>query len=250
MTGWLVCPQQRVCPKLRLVCFPYAGGSAWMFRPWASQLPESVEVLAVEPPGRGKRLAEPALTHLSDIVQALGPQLLPYLNVPFAVFGHSMGALVAFEVCRWLRRSAQIVPVHFWAAAARAPHLAVQPPLMHTLDDEAFINRLKRYQGTPTSVLNNAELMSLVLPTLRADFTVLETYTHQPGEPFPFPITGVWGESDPIVSKADVALWQTHTSEFALQAIAGHHFFIHQLSFTNVLTPTLQSLLTSNEADS
>ncbi|MBE9064277.1 alpha/beta fold hydrolase [cf. Phormidesmis sp. LEGE 11477] len=247
MTNWLVCSQRRVRPQLRLFCFPYAGGSAWMFRSWASQLPESIEIIAVELPGRGKRLAEPALTDLAAIVQALGPQLLPHLNVPFAVFGHSMGALVAFETCQWLRRSAQITPVHFWAAAARAPHLAVQPPLMHTLDDDAFINRLKQYKGTPTSVLNNTELMALMVPTLRADFAVLETYTYQSSTPFPFPITGLWGESDAIVSKTDVAAWQTHTPNFILQAIAGHHFFIHQSSFANTLIPTLKPLLTFDE---
>jgi len=242
MTDWLVCPQQRVRPKLRLLCFPYAGGSAWMFRPWASQLSENVEILAVELPGRGKRLAEPALTDLPSIVQALGPQLLPHLNIPFAVFGHSMGALVAFEICQWLRRSAQITPVHFWASAARAPHLAVQPPLMHTLEDDAFINRLKQYKGTPTSVLNNIELMNLMLPTLRADFTVLETYVYRPSAPFIFPITGLWGESDKIVSQTDVAAWETHTPNFTLQAISGDHFFIHQSSFASTLIPTLKPL--------
>lgn len=236
MTNWLVCPQRRVRPRLRLFCFPYAGGSAWMFRSWASQLPESVEIFAVELPGRGKRLIEPALTDLPTIVQALGPQLLPYLDIPFAVFGHSMGALVAFELCQWLRRSAQITPIHFWASAARAPHLAVQPPLMHKLDDAAFINRLKCYQGTPTSVLNNTELMELMLPTLRADFAVVETYTYRHSAPFTFPITGFWGESDAIVSKAEVTAWQIHTPKFDLQAIAGHHFFIHQPAFINALT--------------
>ena len=159
MSNWLVRPQQQHNPKLRLFCFAYAGGSAWVFRPWAKQFPESIEVCAVELPGRGKRLTEPALTDLDAVIQAVGPQMLPLLDVPFAFFGHSMGALIAFELSRWLRNSTQLSPLHFWASAASAPHISVTPPLMHTLSKPDFIHRLKQYQGTPISVLNNAELM-------------------------------------------------------------------------------------------
>ncbi|MEO0884324.1 MAG: alpha/beta fold hydrolase [Cyanobacteria bacterium J06634_6] len=243
MSDWLICPQRQVRAKLRLFCFAYAGGSAWIFRPWAKQLPANVEVCAIELPGRGKRLVEPALTDLNDIIRSLGPQLLPLLDLPFACFGHSMGALIAFELCRWLRRTVQLSPAHVWVSAARAPQLSIPPPLMHQLPKQDFINRLKQYQGTPISVLNNLELMDLMLPTLRADFTVLETYAYQPRAPFTFPVTGFWGEQDSIVSQADVAAWQVHTTQFELAAIAGDHFFMQQPQFLPKLLPTLSELV-------
>ena len=110
MSDWLICPQRQVRAQLRLFCFAYAGGSAWIFRPWAKQLPANIEVYAIELPGRGKRLIEPALTDLDAIIQSLGPQILPLLDMPFAFFGHSMGVLIAFELCRWLRQTAQLSP--------------------------------------------------------------------------------------------------------------------------------------------
>jgi len=243
MDSWLVCPQRQVRPRLRLFCFAYAGGSAWIFRPWAKQLPATIEICAIELPGRGKRLMEPALTDLSELIQALGPQLLPQLNIPFAFFGHSMGALIAFELCRWLRQTVQLTPAHFWVSAARSPHLPIEPPLMHTLSDEDFVERLKSYQGTPTSVLNNTELMSLMLPTLRADFTLLETYRYQPRAPLNCPMTGLWGQQDPIVDRAGVAAWQVQATRFELEAIAGDHFFIQQPLFIQQLLPTLGALI-------
>ncbi|MEL6552537.1 MAG: alpha/beta fold hydrolase [Cyanobacteria bacterium J06621_11] len=242
MNNWLICLKQQPNPKLRLFCFAYAGGSAWSFRPWAKQVPESIEVCAIELPGRGKRLIEPALTDLEAIIQAVGPQMLPLSDVPFAFFGHSMGALIAFELSRWLRRSAQLSPLHFWASAARAPHLPIAPPQMHKLPKKQFIDRLKHYGGTPLSVLNNAELMELMLPTLKADFTLLETYHYQPQDPFDFPITGLWGTQDEVVSKAELAAWQVHVSDFQLAAIAGDHFFIQQQGFIQTLLPQLAEL--------
>lgn len=247
MDSWLVRPQPLQKPKLRLFCCAYAGGSGWIFRPWAQQLANSlktdIEICAIELPGRGKRLLEPAFTDLDEIVRVVGPQLTPLLDRPFAFFGHSMGALVAFELCRWLRRTLALKPLHFWASAARAPHLSSKLPPMHSLSEADFIERLKHYQGTPLSVLNNAELMNLMLPTLRADFTVIETYRYQPRAPFNFPITGLWGESDNIVSQTEVAAWQVHTSVFKLEAIAGDHFFIQQPLFVQTLLSALIELI-------
>jgi len=134
----------------------------------------------------------------------------------------------------------QLSPVHVWVSAARAPHLLVEPPLMHTLPDSAFIQRLQHYQGTPLSVLNNEELMNLMLPTLRADFTLLETYRYQPDAPFDFAMTGMWGQQDNIVSQADVAAWQVYAGQFSLAAIAGDHFFMQHPLFVQQLLPTLK----------
>ncbi|MEM9163675.1 MAG: alpha/beta fold hydrolase [Cyanobacteria bacterium P01_F01_bin.4] len=239
MSQWIVCPQPRSHPQLRLFCFAYAGGSAWVFRSWAEQLPVTLEVCAIELPGRGKRLSEPALTDIATLVRDLGPQLLPYLDRPFACFGHSLGALIAFELCQWLRRAVQLTPTHFWASAACAPHLLADRVPIHDLSEADFIAALRRYNGTPTSVLNNAELMALMLPTLRADFTLLETYQYQPRAPLTCPIMGLWGQQDPIVIQAEVDAWQVHTHQFSIEAIAGDHFFIQQPQFPQRLLPRL-----------
>ncbi|MEO0866946.1 MAG: alpha/beta fold hydrolase [Cyanobacteria bacterium J06642_11] len=225
------------------MCFAYAGGSAWIYRPWAQQLPDTVEVCAIELPGRGKRMAEAPLQTVTAIIETLGPELLPYLNLPFACFGHSLGALIAFELCCWLRRTVQLTPVHLWVSAAQAPQLPAEKAPIHTLADPDFINELKRYKGTPESILNNAEMMALVLPILRADFTVLETYQHQPGAPLSCPITGFWGQQDTIVNQAQVAAWNIHSQKFSLQAIDGDHFFLQQSSFLTHLLPVLPNRL-------
>jgi medium-chain acyl-[acyl-carrier-protein] hydrolase len=243
MNSWLVYPQQQARPQLRLFCFAYAGGSAWVFRHWAQQLPTTVEVCAIELPGRGKRLTEPALSNLTELIQTLGPQLLPSLNLPFAFFGHSMGALIAFELCQWLRQTVQLTPSHVWVSAARAPHLPIALPLMHTLPEADFIDRLKSYQGTPTSVLSNGELMSLILPMLRADFTLLETYCYQPKAPLNCPMTGLWGQQDTLVTEAEVAEWRQHASQFSLESVSGDHFFMQQPLFVNKLLSTLAELV-------
>lgn len=210
-----------------------------MFRTWAKQLPETVEVYAIELPGRGKRITEAPLKRVTSIIEKLGPEVLPYLNLPFACFGHSLGALIAFELCRWLRHSVQLTPLHLWVSAAQAPHLPAERTLMHTLPDAAFIDELKRYKGTPENILNNAEMMALVLPILRADFTVLETYKYQPGMPLTCPVTGFWGRQDTIVSQEQVAAWAIHSQNFSLEAIDGDHFFVQQPLFATKLLPAL-----------
>lgn len=243
MSSWIVCPRPRSQPKLRLFCFAYAGGSAWIFRTWAQQLPDSIEVCAIELPGRGKRMAEPTIKSVTSIIENLGPELLPYLNLPFACFGHSLGALVAFEICRWLRHSVQLTPCHIWVSAAQAPQLPAEKAPIHTLPDTDFINELKHYKGTPESILNNAEMMALVLPIIRADFTVLETYQYQPSALLTCPITGFWGQQDTIVNEVQVAAWNIHTQDFCLKAIDGDHFFLQQPSFPRKLLPALTNLL-------
>ncbi|MEM9482415.1 MAG: alpha/beta fold hydrolase [Cyanobacteria bacterium P01_F01_bin.116] len=243
MNNWIICPQPRPHAKIKLVCFAYAGGSGWIFRNWAEHFPDTVEVCAIELPGRGRRISEPVLTGITPLIHTLGPELLPSLNSPFVCFGHSLGALVAFELCRWLRHVAQLTPLQIWASAARAPHLSAETPPIHGLPEPAFINELRRYQGTPASVLNNTELMALMLPALRADFSILETYQYQPGPKLSCPIIGFWGQQDTIVSKNEVLAWQIHTDSFSMEEIHGDHFFMHQPTFLQKLGQNMADLL-------
>ncbi len=239
MSKWIVCPYPRSHPKLRLLCFTYAGGAAWTFRDWAAQLPNSVEVCAIELPGRGKRLRETNIDNLNTLTQALGPEILPYLHIPFACFGHSLGGLIAFEVCNWLRQQANLTPDHLWFSAAPAPQRAHERVPISDLPDQDFIHALQRYGGTPDSLLDNTELMAMALPILRADFALLETYQYKSVAPFQCPITAFWGVRDKTVDKHQIMDWQSHTNDFSLEAVDGEHFFMRQPAFPKRLLPQI-----------
>lgn len=232
MKPWLSCPHSRPQAALRLFCFPYAGGSgASIYRHWGQKLPDGVEVYSVELPGHGSRLTELPLTNLNLIVTTLAEMMQPLLDKPLACFGHSLGGLLAFEVIQHLRRTQQVVPQHLWVAAARAPHLPNEKPMIHALPDADFVTEIRRYNGTPAEILNNSEFMSLLLPALRADFALLETYRYQPCVPLPCPITAFWGDADTTISPEAIAAWKQQTNQtFRLQRFPGDHFFVHQLA--------------------
>ncbi|MGD1861541.1 MAG: thioesterase II family protein [Leptolyngbyaceae cyanobacterium] len=239
-TPWLSVPRPRPQASCRLFCFPYAGGAARIYQSWATALPSTVELCAVELPGHGKRLAEIPTANLNRLLPALEAALRPLLDKPCIFFGHSLGGLIAFELTRSLQRQPQSSPQALWIAAARAPHLPLNEPLMHTLPNADFITELRRYSGTPNEVLNNAELMALLLPMLRADFALLETYHYQAQTPLTCPIVAFWGEQDAIVSLEEIKPWQLHTDRsFALEKVAGDHFFINR---PQILAPIIQKL--------
>lgn len=214
--------------SLRLFCFPYAGGSAAGFRGWQDAFPPSIQVLPVQLPGRGERLGEPAFKHLPDMIQVLGPALSPFFNKPFAFFGHSMGALISLELTRWLRRTGGPRPVHLFISGRRAPQLPDDEPLSYNLPEPEFIERLRQLNGTPQEVLNHPELMQLMVPLLRSDFSVCETYQYQSEPPFDIPITAFGGIDDVEVSRARLEPWQAlTTAAFSLHTLPGDHFFVN-----------------------
>lgn len=236
-TPWLINPNPRPLAHRRLFCFPYAGGAARTYQPWTTALPPQIEVCIVELPGHGRRWAEPPITQLAPLIESLQIAMQPWLDKPFLFFGHSLGALIAFELARSLQNHYNLLPDLFWVSAARAPHLPASNPPLHLLPKADFMAELRRYSGTPEAVLANAELMALLLPMLRADFRLLETYRYQEQGPLSCPITACWGESDTIVSPEEVKAWGIHTNHaFSLEKISGDHFFIHQ-------TPLLQRLM-------
>ena len=229
---------------MRLFCFPYAGGNAGSFRAWQSLLPQFVQVAAVQPPGRGERLSEPAFKHLPDMVQVLGPTLLPFLNKPFAFFGHSMGALIVLELTRWLRRTNKPLPIHLFISGRRAPQFPDEEPPSHDLPEAEFIERLRELNGTPQEVLHHPELMQLMIPLLRADFSVCETYQYEVELPLNCPITVFGGLGDIEVPREKLEPWrELTTSSFSLHIFPGDHFFIHsaQNEITRVIAQKLSS---------
>lgn len=226
--SWTICPQPNPQAKLRLFCFHYAGGGTSSFRNWSDDLPASVEVHCVELPGRGFRLAEEAFASLEPLIVAIANALHPYLDKPFAFFGHSMGGLISFELTRLLRKKYQLNPIHLFVSAHRAPQLRDRDPPIYNLPDPEFLEELRDLEGTPQAVLENAELMQLLLPTLRADFTIVETYNYTTEPPLDCPITAFGGIQDREVSYEELKAWQEQTTAaFSLQMLRGNHFFIH-----------------------
>lgn len=215
--------------KLRLFCFHYAGGSASIFRAWTGALPALIEVCAVQLPGRETRLREPAFTHLPEVIQALTPALRPYLNLPFVFFGHSLGALIAFELTRQLRREDQPEPVHLFVSSHRAPQIPDPDPPIHQLPEAEFIEKLRELNGTPEEVLQSAELMQLLIPVLRADFAVYETYAYSSDAPLECPISVFGGLQDKEISRDELLAWREQTQNTCtLRMFPGDHFYLHQ----------------------
>lgn len=225
-TTWMVEGNVRVKPKLRLVCFPYAGGGASLYRQWQAAMPQGVQVCAVQLPGRENRIAQTPLARLDEVIPALGRAMEPYCDTPFAFFGHSLGAKIAFELARTLRRDKGLEPRHLLVSGARAPHIP-EPSPMHQLSDQAFIDGLRRYSAMPEEVLQNRDLMQLFLPVLRADFSIDETYAFQEEAPLACPITAFGGSEDHEADRQELLAWDDYTTaSFACHIFPGDHFFI------------------------
>lgn len=225
--SWITRPRPRPGAPLRLFCLPHAGGGASAFRAWADVLPAEVEVCPVQLPGREARMAEPAIDRMEPLVEALSDALRPFDEEPFALFGHSNGALVAFELARRLRREGRYGPVHLFASGRRAPDVpSPRPPVAHLPDDE-FLADLREMGGTPAEVLAHPELMRILLPLLRADVRVNETYVFTEEEPLACPVTAYGGLLDPKASREDVEAWRRHTAgAFTVRFFPGDHFFV------------------------
>jgi medium-chain acyl-[acyl-carrier-protein] hydrolase len=235
--------------KLRLFCFPYAGGGTWSFRDWSNNLPQTIEVCSVELPGRGTQMKLPPFTRLHPLVRAIADALLLHLDKPFAFFGHSMGALVSFEVARLLRKNYNVMPVYLFISGRRAPQLPPTKPPIYNLPKAEFIEELKQLNGTPAEVLNNRELMDLMLPVLRADFAVLDTYQYINETSLNCPIAVFGGLQDSEVSQEELEAWREQTSsEFSLNMFQGDHFFIHSArqDLLQLISQNLIKILVSN----
>jgi medium-chain acyl-[acyl-carrier-protein] hydrolase len=225
---WIVQPQPRPRAAMRLFCLPYAGGGAALFAPWAGALPETIELVAVQPPGRAERMLDPPHAAMASLIEALLAALAPLLDRPFALFGHSMGALVSFELARALRRAGGPAPARLIVSGHRAPQLPCARPPTHRLPEHEFLAELRRLNGTPPEVLAHHELMQLLIPLLRADFAVCETYTYAEAPPLDCPILTLGGLADAHVARADLEAWRPQTrAGFALRMLPGDHFFLN-----------------------
>jgi medium-chain acyl-[acyl-carrier-protein] hydrolase len=241
---WVQITKPNPRAALRLFCFPYAGGAAPIYRGWPELLPSFVEVCAVQPPGRERRLHEKAFSNLLALVEAAGPALRPYMDRPFAFFGHSMGAWISFELSRYLRRENLTQPLHLFASGCPAPHIKNRSAITHNLPDQEFLKELQHLKGTPKEALDHPDLMELMLPLLRADFSVTGTYEFSESDPLDVPITVFGGRADDHITQSDLEAWRSHTTgSCVLHMFPGDHFFLHtvQSELLRVLSRELRS---------
>jgi len=194
-TSWLILGKSSCKTPLPLFCFLYAGGGASIFRQWQNKMPEGVEVCPVQLPGRENCIAESPFTRLLPLVESMVKALDSYFDLPFAFFGHSMGAKIAFEFIRKLCRKKGVQPVHLFVLGSCAPHIPEPRPL-HLLPENEFIKEFSRYSGTPEAVMQSRELMDMFLPILRADFSIDETYIYYEDNPLDCPVTAFGGSAD------------------------------------------------------
>lgn len=212
--------------RARVVCFPYAGGTASVFNGLASALPSDVDVCAFEPPGRQKRMHEPFAASMDALLAPLLEVSGELMDRPCVFYGHSLGSWFALEFARALRDAGQALPLGLLLSAARAPHLPRRAALSQ-LSDAAFLAELREMNGTPPEVLDDPELMAYVLPRIRADFALAEGYRPRTGPALAVPFVVLGGTRDRWVRPAHLQAWRDYcAAEFRLQLLAGDHFFI------------------------
>ncbi|MFI7075460.1 thioesterase II family protein [Micromonospora sediminicola] len=214
--------------RFRLFCFPHAGAGAGYFAEWPALLPPEVELVAVQLPGREDRLTEPAPTSLDMTVRTVAVALRPYLQGSYAFFGHSGGALLAFELARLLRKR-RLRPQHLFVSGQPAPDSPAGVPRIHSLPDEQFRHELIRLDGMSADVVADEQLMRLLLPTLRADFTLWENYRYRPEPPLDSAITVLGGDADERAPIDSLHAWRAHTTRACtVRTFPGGHFYLNQ----------------------
>ena len=225
---WFIGRSTESIAPLRLFAFAYAGGGASVFRSWHKTLPADIDLYALQLPGRESRFTEPRLTQFAEAIEAIVAALGPSLDHPFAFFGHSLGALLAFETARHLRRIGAPLPAHLFLSGHSAPQVHDPIEAYSKLSDAAFIQSIKKYGGMPDEILQNTELVELFLPTVRADFSLLETYHYVEEPALDCPISAFGGLSDAETSEFKLAAWNIHTTQsFQLNMFPGNHFYLN-----------------------
>lgn len=227
---WMISRGTNPYTRIRLFCFPYAGGSAAAYQRWHDLAPRGVQVCAVELPGRGILIQDPPVQDLTALVRLLADRIRPMIEVgggaPFALFGHSMGGLIAYELARLLRECGT-PPRHLFVSASATPGAVHRRRSLRVASDEEVRAELADLGGTPQWLLDEPELMELVLPTLRADYAALEGYEHRSAEPLDIPVTAFAGRSDTVVPPDEVRGWQRFAGgPFRFVTVTGDHFFL------------------------
>jgi len=239
---WVTIPQPNPKAAVRLVCVPYVGTGAEVFRRWPNSLHTAIEICAIQLPGRGARIREAPFTSMPELIEALAVALGPFLDRPFAIFGHDLGALIGFELTRRLRKNSEPQPKHLFVGGRRAPQTPINGPPRYNLPEPEFIAALREMNGIPEEVLEHPELLQLMLPLFRADFELDESYVYRSEPPLDVPISAWCGLQDEDPTPAEVEGWREQTAaRFNLRMFPGDHFFLHaaQETLINEITREL-----------
>ncbi len=244
--SWVTCQNPQSSARVRLFGFPYGGGGASVFRSWISELPDTIELFAIQYPGRENRFGEKLYTVLDPLIQDLERSILPFLTKPTVFLGHSLGALVAFELARVLQEHHDFQLEHLFVSGHRAPHLPFTSPIIHPLPDAEFIEAVRQLNGIPPEAFDYPELLEMITPILRSDFMLWENYQYLERAPLNCPISAFGGKKDPLVTPREIEAWGKQTvNHFSHQIFSGDHFFIHteQQAFFEVLKKDLQRMI-------
>jgi medium-chain acyl-[acyl-carrier-protein] hydrolase len=213
--------------SVRLFCIPCAGGSASFYDGWIASTPRWLQVCPVELPGRGWLGSEPLPTSLNKLAQAISSALYPYTGVPYAIFGHSMGALLAYEVASHLESSGRLQLCRLFVSGSRAPFMPRKEPPVSELPDAEFVEHIRNMQGTSDEIFAQPELIEFLLPVLRSDFALCEQYRLQHAYFLKAPLTALSGEQDKDTPESDMEMWgRLTTGGFRSLRFAGGHFFL------------------------
>ncbi|MDJ0744612.1 MAG: thioesterase domain-containing protein [Xenococcaceae cyanobacterium MO_167.B27] len=243
----------RAIPKqtdIRLFCFHYAGGGASCFNHWKTLAKNDLAICPIQLPGRESRFREPRFTDFQEMIDELYEQLAPYLQQDYAFYGHSLGALIAYALAQKLHAAREKLPVALFVGAHRAPHLPYRFPSSTTMGLEELKKLLSQYEGISQHILDNHEWMEVLLPIIKDDLSLCETYKHHPISinALPCPLYAFGGLSDRMVSQVEILAWGQHTSkEFRSHFYSGGHFFLksHTEELLNFIELTLQNHIKS-----
>jgi medium-chain acyl-[acyl-carrier-protein] hydrolase len=223
---WIICRRPHPAPRVRLFCFPYAGGGASTFSRWPEFLPEGVELNAIQLPGHETRIGDSPYQDLASLIEDLKRVLEPSFSRPFALLGHSMGALISYELARSIRREFDIQAAGLFLSGLRALQIPSPDLPLHSLEKSEFLRQLQSRYGMPASLLQASELVELFLPLLRANFKMCETYVYTPEPPLECPLSIFGGLQDARISRQDLAAWKLQTTKAVrLRMIEGNHYF-------------------------
>jgi medium-chain acyl-[acyl-carrier-protein] hydrolase len=227
VSSWILSHPAPPAPRVRLVCLPYSGGGASMYRSWCEELAPDIEVVPIQPPGRENRFREPALTSMDAILSHLLPVVSALRDRPLALFGHSVGARIAYELVLRMRATGMTLPVHLFVSACRAAHLNARHPLMGGMDDEELLHSIVARYGADAQV-KDEELYRLMLPTIRSDIVALETCPFTGTDPLDLPMTGLGGTADLYVTQDEIEAWRDRTTApFDFRMFEGAHFYLN-----------------------
>ncbi|MBY0292352.1 MAG: putative thioesterase [Alphaproteobacteria bacterium] len=231
--NWFLEHKRNPSALFRFFCFHHSGGGASAYFPWIEQLSPHIELIAIQLPGRENRFTEPLINNINDITAYLTEGFCYYIDKPFFVFGHSLGALLSFEFIKAIHERYAVFPLHMIVSATKAPHLPFRVKRLSQLDNSSLKEELKIYNGIDERILQNDELLDLFLPIIRSDFSICENYRYAASKPFPFDILALSGTNDPTVTEEELLGWSAYTTEkFEPVFFPGGHFFIkeHQKS--------------------